>query len=173
MEFQFENTTIPEKKIFAETFRRLHKMWLFILIGSVGYMLYMAYRFVEAYLNNVIWLDYIFWFVFYFAFAIFALVMPSISVERSFRAMRRQNLGQPVVMVKQFGDRIVSSYAGSVNTLDCCNMKRVYSLKTCYVILFKSNMAILIMSRDGFTKGTFEEFKQFLREKRPDLIIPE
>ena len=29
------------------------------------------------------------------------------------------------------------------------------------------------LSYDGFTKGTFSEFKQFLRTKRPDLKIPE
>lgn len=173
MEFQFENTTVPKRKMLAETTRRLQKIWWIILAVCVGYMVYMAYSFVEGYRNNVIWVDYIFWFVFYFAFAVFALAMPSIAAERQLRALHRRNLGQPVVVVKQFGDRIISNMPGSVLTLDYCNIRRVYSLKTCYVIRFVDNMAQLILSRDGFTKGTFEEFKQFLREKRPDLKIPE
>ena len=87
--------------------------------------------------------------------------------------MRSGNLGRPVVAVRQFGDRIVTSTPNSVTTLDYCNIKKVYSLKTCYVIRFAGDMAILMMSRDGFTKGTFSEFKQFLHMKRPDLKIPE
>ena len=173
MEFRFENTTIPEKKMFAETIRRLHKIWWILLVVCVGYMIYTAYSFVEGYLNNVIWVDFIFWFVFYGAGAVLSLAMPSVAAQRNLRALRRRNLGQPVVAVKQFGDRIVSTCAGSVDTLDYCNIKKVCSLKTCYVICFEHNMALLIISRDGFTKGTFEEFKQFLREKRPDLKIPE
>ena len=40
------------------------------------------------------------------------------------------------------------------------------------VLCIQKNM-MLFVAYDGFTKGTFSEFKQFLREKRPDLKIPE
>ena len=45
-------------------------------------------------------------------------------------------------------------------------------LKYSYKLRFTERRSLLI-DPDGFTKGTFEEFKQFLREKRPDLVIPE
>ena len=40
------------------------------------------------------------------------------------------------------------------------------------VLGIQKNM-MLFVAVDGFTKGTFSEFKQFLRTKRPDLKIPE
>ena len=45
-------------------------------------------------------------------------------------------------------------------------------LKYSYKLRFTERRSLLI-DPNSFTKGTFEEFKQFLREKRPDLVIPE
>ena len=42
-----------------------------------------------------------------------------------------------------------------------------------HVVLGVHKNMMLFIAVDGFTKGTFSEFKQFLREKRPDLKIPE
>ena len=42
-----------------------------------------------------------------------------------------------------------------------------------HVVLGIQKNMMLFVAIDGFTKGTFTEFKQFLREKRPDLKIPE
>ena len=44
---------------------------------------------------------------------------------------------------------------------------------TDHVMLNIPRKMMLFVAYDGFTKGTFEEFKQFLRYKRPDLKIPE
>lgn len=41
------------------------------------------------------------------------------------------------------------------------------------VELRKSKNLAVMLSPDGFTEGTFEKFKAFLREKRPDLTIPD
>ena len=173
MDFQFINITNPEKKKLIEISRRLRKDWLILLIMSVSGAIYMAYTFWEGYTNYLIYIDAIFWIVLFLAFAVLAVLKPTIVTKRAMRTMRRKNLGRPVAMVHQFGDRIVSSVAGGVNTLDYCNIKRVYSLKTCYAIRFEHDMALLLVTRDGFTKGSFAEFKQFLRTKRPDLTIPE
>ena len=42
-----------------------------------------------------------------------------------------------------------------------------------YFVIFLDHLIFIPLSYDGFTKGTFSEFKQFLRTKRPDLKIPE
>ena len=42
-----------------------------------------------------------------------------------------------------------------------------------HVVLGIQKNMMLFVAIDGFTKGTFSEFKQFLRTKRPDLKIPE
>ena len=43
-------------------------------------------------------------------------------------------------------------------------------LKHSYKLRFTGRRSLLV-NPNGFTKGTFEDFKQFLREKRPDLVI--
>lgn len=49
---------------------------------------------------------------------------------------------------------------------------RIVHLKHSYVLMMGKRNGLMI-DPDGFTKGTFAEFKQFLREKRPDLNVPE
>lgn len=45
-------------------------------------------------------------------------------------------------------------------------------LRNSYKLRFQ-NRKSLLLNPNCFTKGTFPEFKQFLREKRPDLNIPD
>ena len=52
------------------------------------------------------------------------------------------------------------------------DLTEVVHLKYSYKLRFTGRRTALI-DIDCFTKGTFSEFKQFLREKRPDLKIPE
>ena len=40
-----------------------------------------------------------------------------------------------------------------------------------YLVLTVPRKAMLFIEKDSFAQGTFEEFKQFLREKRPDVKI--
>ena len=70
-------------------------------------------------------------------------------------------------------EQIVSYTPGNVSTYDYDQIEKIYSLKSSYTLIFAKNSGTLILSREGFTKGTFSEFKQFLRYKRPDLKIPE
>ena len=81
--------------------------------------------------------------------------------------------GQPIVQKRQFAERIVSCTPNSTNIFDYSTIKKIYSLKNCYVLMLANDSGFLALSREGFTQGTFSEFKQFLREKRPDLKIPE
>lgn len=57
-------------------------------------------------------------------------------------------------------------------SLEYRKLLRVVHLKHSYVLMLGKRNG-LIIDPNGFTKGTFTEFKQFLREKRPDLKIPE
>ena len=57
-------------------------------------------------------------------------------------------------------------------SLEYRKLRRVMHLKHSYVLMLGRRNG-LIIDPNGFTKGTFAEFKQFLREKRPDLDIPE
>ena len=72
----------------------------------------------------------------------------------------------------QFGEQIVAETKDGVRRIEYRKIENVLSLEHSYIICDKLP-GVTFLSRNGFTKGTFEEFKQFLREKRPDLNIPE
>lgn len=57
-------------------------------------------------------------------------------------------------------------------SLEYRKLRRVVHLKRSYVLMLGRRNGVMI-DPNGFTKGSFAEFKQFLREKRPDLKIPE
>ena len=173
MEFWFENVAVPHEKMFAEGMRKLGALYPIMLMITVAGMLHSLYFGWEAYTRYIIALDCIINFVIFLVWFLILLLLPGIHARKTIRTMQKRNFGQPPVMVRQFGERIVSHTPGSVIVLDYCNIKNVRSLQYSYVIRFSENMATLFLPRDGFTKGTFEEFKQFLRYKRPDLNIPE
>lgn len=74
--------------------------------------------------------------------------------------------------VIRFGEKIVIAESQMELTLDYQTIVRVVRLKHSYVLM-NSRRTGVMLDVNGFTKGTFEQFKQFLREKRPDLKIPE
>jgi len=77
----------------------------------------------------------------------------------------------PPISVR-FGEVITIRNKDNTRILEYRKIKKVLSMKHSYVIIDKKS-GVLLLNRDGFTKGTFEEFKQFLRTKRPDLTVPE
>ena len=72
----------------------------------------------------------------------------------------------------RFGDQIVVEDVDSRFTLEYRKLDKVISLKRGYYLRY-AKKSLVALDPNGFTKGTFAEFKQFLREKRPDLNIPD
>lgn len=72
----------------------------------------------------------------------------------------------------RFGEKIEIVSQEFTEVLDFRQVDSVLSLESGYFITTRLRGTI-ILSRNGFTQGTFAEFKQFLRNKRPDLEIPE
>lgn len=83
---------------------------------------------------------------------------------------------------RAYGNRIppsVTKFAEVIRTNDPDGSKvfsytqigEVKRLADCYGLFFGREW--IFLDPNGFTKGTFEDFKQFLRTKRPDLKIPE
>ena len=88
------------------------------------------------------------------------------------RQVKKQNDGQIPETVVTFGD-IIELHEGMVHyTIEYRKIVKVVSLQHSYVLMMGRRNGIILDS-SGFTKGTFSEFKQFLREKCPDLNIPE
>lgn len=88
------------------------------------------------------------------------------------RNTKKQNDNMLPETVVTFGDAI-EMHEGMVHlTIEYRKIQKIVRLKHSYVLMNGKRSGILLYE-DGFTKGTFEEFKKFLREKCPDLKIPQ
>ena len=79
---------------------------------------------------------------------------------------------QSAELTYRFGDTIQVICDGKTMELSYKQITMVDVFADHVVLGIQKNM-MLFVAIDGFTKGTFSEFKQFLRTKRPDLKIPE
>lgn len=90
----------------------------------------------------------------------------------SLRNAKKQHDNMQPESVITFGD-VIEVHEGMVRiTLEYRKIRKVVRLKHCYLLMNGKRTGIMLRE-DGFTKGTFPEFKQFLREKCPDITIPE
>ena len=98
--------------------------------------------------------------------------LPYLLAWSSLRNSRKQNDGVTPETVITAGDQIEMQEGMVHYTIAYHKIHRVVRLKHSYVLMLGKRNG-LMLDPNGFTKGTFAQFKQFLREKRPDLIIPE
>lgn len=85
---------------------------------------------------------------------------------------KKQNDGVQPEIVVSFGDAIEVREGMVHLTIEYRKIQKVVRLRYSY-LLMNSRRGGIMIDPDKFAKGTFTEFKQFLREKRPDLVIPE
>ena len=105
---------------------------------------------------------------------VYALMLsfPHIMAWSNLRRAKRHNDGTLPKIRITFGN-LLEVFEGTIHiTAEYCKIVRVVRLKHSYVLMIGKRNG-LILDPNAFTKGTFEEFKQFIREKRPDLNIPE
>ena len=105
-------------------------------------------------------------------FMLFCGFLPHIYAWSALRASKKQNDGIMPATIITFGD-IIELREGMVHiTVEYRKIVKVLRLKHSYMLMTGKRNGVML-DPNGFTQGTFEEFKQFLREKRPDLKIPE
>ncbi len=98
--------------------------------------------------------------------------LPQIYASTSIRNAKKQNDGVLPETVITFGETI-ELHEGMIHiTVEYRKILRIVHLKHSYMLMIGKRNGVML-DPGGFTKGTFTEFKQFLREKRPDLTIPE
>ena len=98
--------------------------------------------------------------------------MPHWFAWLSRRQSKKQNDGVLPETVLAFGDTS-EMYEGMVHiTVEYRKIVAVRRLKYSYVLMIGKKNGVML-DPNGFTKGTFAEFKQFLREKCPEVTIPE
>ena len=110
-----------------------------------------------------------------FAFGIFMLVvsfLPHWYTYSIMRGSKKQNDGILPETVVTFGDAI-EMHEGMVHlTIEYRKIVRTIRLKHSYMLMLGKRNGIML-DPNGFTKGSFAEFKQFLQEKCPGLTVVE
>lgn len=98
--------------------------------------------------------------------------LPQWYARNAGRHAKKQNDGVVPETVVTFGETI-EMHEGMVHlTIEYRKIVKVIRLKHSYMLMIGKRNGVML-DPDGFTKGSFEEFKQFLRVTRPDLHIPE
>lgn len=106
-------------------------------------------------------------------FVIFFLCCSTSMVTKKTVGYFREFTGSPSAeLTYRFADTIAVICGEKTMELDYKQILNAVFMDDHLVLCIQKNM-MLFVAYDGFTKGTFSEFKQFLREKRPDLKIPE
>lgn len=98
--------------------------------------------------------------------------LPYLTAWVSLRNGKKLNNGVLPETIVTFGEKI-ELHEGMIHiTVEYEKIVRVVRLKHSYMLMLGKRNG-LILDPNGFTKGSFEEFKQFIRRKRPDLAVPE
>ena len=169
MEIQFENRYFSNHKMLAEFARKygVGPRPVMVLICVVIFLFFVVKSYVNGILLEMIPM-----------LAFMALVfgslyfLPHLFAWSTLRNAKKQNDGVLPETVIAFGETI-EMHEGMVHlTIEYRKIVRVVRLKHSYMLMLGKHNGVII-DPNGFTKGSFEEFKGFLREKRPDLTIPE
>ena len=98
--------------------------------------------------------------------------LPMLYARGAIRHIKQQNDGIQPEAIITFGDTI-ELHEGIIHiTVEYRKIIKVVRLKHSYLLMVGKRNGVML-DPNAFTKGTFSEFKKFLREKRPDLNIPE
>ena len=169
MECQFENCYYSNHRMLAEFFRKytVGPRPVTTLITVAVFLFFV----IRSFLWGILWemLPTLL-----FIAVIFSLLqfLPNLYAWSSRRQGKKQNDGILPETHITFGDTI-EMYEGMIHiTVEYRKILRVVRLKHSYVLMIGKRNGVML-DPNGFTKGTFSEFKQFLREKCPEIKIPE
>ena len=105
-------------------------------------------------------------------FEIAVFFLPHILAWARCKVGKKQNAGKIPEVVITASEAIEYHEGTWSGRFEYTELIGAVRLKHSYKLRFAERKSLLL-DPNGFTKGTFSEFKQFLREKRPDLEIPE
>lgn len=103
------------------------------------------------------------------------LLIPTIPYRIAKTAIRRytrQHDGVQPETVITFGDKIEVFEGMAHFTIEYRKIVQVRRFRHSYALMTSRRTAVLLRE-DGFSQGTFDDFKDFLRQKLPQIQIPE
>ncbi len=166
MEYQFENVRVYDPK-YALEFQYRYGARKILFWGVVYVIMMIIYLFLALG-------DPVFWIMVIVSagLVVYQFSLPYRLIKKHTKKSLKYYDGKLPTTYTRFGDKIVVEDIDSVKTIEYHKIDKVTALKHGYYLHYGQTAALAIDPK-GFTKGTFTEFKQFLRTKRPDLKIPE
>ena len=138
-----------------------------VIATSIGFLFIILYSAASGILEKC-WIFY----TVVIAILVITFFLPNILVSLGWRKLRKQNGGALPQYTITIADQIIVKSGELEVVYEFQDLTEVVHLKYSYKLRF-TGRGTMLLDIDRFTKGTFSEFKQFLRTKRPDLKIPE
>ena len=110
--------------------------------------------------------------ILYVFLAVWYQLRPLRTAKKAFESNLKFNDGDVPPTTVCFGDEIVFRDKNNSSVVSYGKIKKIHFVKEGLLMDMEENK-VYFSAIDYFTKGSMEELKQFLREKRPDLKIPE
>ena len=165
MEILFENRYYSDKKILTEYIKDVHCRYLRI-IGFFFMLVAMLYTYLILFKMKSLHL----------VMAALTIVIFIVSLRLIFyhllylKNMKKTSLnlhnGQLPESVLQFTDNSIALKEGKISMeFEYNQIKKIKEYKLIYVLMIGKRQG-LILKKDSFSIGTFEEFKKFINEKR-------
>ena len=98
--------------------------------------------------------------------------LPRMIANRAFRNRMKYYNGDIPELTARFGDNLVLEDADSLHTFSYDKITRIHFREDALTVVIAKDRAVCIPVRE-FTRGSMPELKQFLRQKCPDLKIPD
>ena len=164
MEILFENRYYSDKKILTEYIKDVHCRYLRI-IGFFFMLVAMLYTYLILFKMKSLRL----------VMAALTIVIFIVSLRLIFyhllylKNMKKSSLnlhnGQTPESILQFTDNNIALKEGKISIdLEFNQIKKIKEYKLIYVLMIGKRQG-LILKKDSFSIGTFEEFKKFINEK--------
>ena len=165
METQFEIHSCLGKKHYVEYYRYIwrKRITAVVIFAVLGAALLAVHFLTDNY--------HLFAGIWGIAYAIWLYFRPWMVAGKKVRIEAENDGTETVESVTKFGDEILDETKHLTARVYYNELKAIHISN--HVIVLQDNRKMdLILDKNGFTKGTFEEFLPFIQEKCPQLNLP-
>lgn len=162
MEALFENKFTRNKAMLKEIYGYIYFRRKFSVICIALIILSAIFYTVLSVSNGTFEWLYPAFIVFFLLFRVFYYFRQINAVEKRDAEVYGKEISVEVSVTEEYIQNTAST--GAVNKLEYGKVKRVYQTKNFILFHSKANL-LYIFSKDGFTKGTKEEFIEFIKSK--------
>ena len=168
MEYTIENVYVDSEHLLRQAYGHiLRKRQILLTVTSA--ILGVLFAFAWIVLERTIWLLLA---VVYVALAVWYWFVPYRTAKKVYKKMLKIHDGDIPPTTVRFGEKIFFDAGTSTSEMAYKKLKSVVFCNDCILIQNEVGEAYLV-ANDGFTKGSKQELIAFLKEKCPQLKLPD